>query len=122
MMTLAWHRSPRGPFPVLHYVAIPAKGEGEPDTRNRVVQSNVLTEAQEQELDALPDGVSRLDKAAQFYPYKPTETVTEPLDTVFTMGELLGAINGAVDDYRRRMRAFDGQTAQIDKERLSHDA
>lgn len=121
MMILAWHRSSRAPFPVLHYVQIPAKGEGEPDTRNRIVQQDTLTEDQEKELDALPDGVSRLDRAAQFYPYRSQQTAAETVDTVFTMGEMLGAIDGAVDNYRRRMRAFDGQTAQIDKEN-GHDA
>lgn len=116
MMILAWHRSPQGPFPVLHYVSLPAKGEGDPDTRNRVVQSNRLTDDQEQALDALPDGVSRLDTAAKFYPYIPQQIAEGPLDSPPTLREVYGAIDGAVDAYRRRMRAFDGQTAQIDKE------
>lgn len=116
MMVLAWHRSNGKPYAVLHYVALPAKGEGDPDTLNRVLQSNRLTDAQEKELDALPDGVSRLDAAAKLYPYKPKDDANEPLDTAPSLGEVYGAINGAVDDYRRRMRAFDGQTAQIDKE------
>lgn len=116
MMLLAWHRGNRGPYPVLHYVAIAAKGEGEPDTRNRVVQSDMLTEDQERALDALPDGVSRLDAAAKLYPYIPKKTDDGALDSPITVGEVYGAIDGAVSDYRRRMRAFDGQTAQIDKE------
>jgi hypothetical protein len=116
MMLLAWHRGSRGPYPVLHYVAIAAKGEGEPDTRNRIVQSNVLTEDQEKALDAMPDGVSRVDAAAKFYPYIPPYGVDEALDSPPTIGEVYGAIDGAVSDYRRRMRRFDGQTAQIDKE------
>lgn len=116
MMVLAWHRSNGKPYAVLHYVALPARGEGEPGTLNRVLQSNKLTDEQEKELDALPDGVSRLDAAANFYPYIPKDDADGTLDSVPTLGEVYRAIDGAVDVYRHRMRAFDGQTAQVDKE------
>lgn len=119
MMVLAWHRSNGSPYPVLHYVALPAKGEGDPDTRNRVMQSTVLTALDERFLDQMPDGVSRLDAAAKLYPYVPQKVDDTPLDAVDkgpTLGEVFSAIDGAVDAYRHRMRAFDGQTAQIDKE------
>lgn len=116
MMILAWVRSMSGVYPVLYYTQLPTKGEGEPDSLNRILQHHTLTPEQEAELDRMPDGVSRVDAAAKTFPYNSTDTTTDPVDTVLTMREVLGAVDDAVYAYRQRMRKYDGQTAQIDKE------
>lgn len=70
MMVLAWHRKGVGnPYPCLWYINLPTKGEGDPAAKAMIVQSHTLTEAEQAELDALPDGVSRVDYAAKKYPY-----------------------------------------------------
>jgi hypothetical protein len=121
-MYLVWSKSFTGKVsPQLWYVALPIKGEGEPDTRNRVVQSHQIPDALMPTLDALPDGVARLDYLASIYPYKEPITADTALDTPLMLSEVTGAhIDGAVDAYRQRMRALDGQSAQIDKERANH--
>lgn len=125
MMVFAWHRASVGnPYPVLWYTAIPAKGEGEPDARNRVLQSHLLSEAEQDELDALSNGVARLDYLAAKYPYHaPQEAAQEPeiaLDTAKAEAIALTAIDDAVVRYRTKQRANDGQTAHIDRERWHH--
>lgn len=120
MMILAWTRSLSGVYPVLWYTALPAKGEGEPDSLNKIVQSHILTEEQERELDRMADGVSRIDALAKTFPYKPPEQGETTVDTPPTLGEVYRAIDGAVDAYRLRMRNHDGQSAQIDRENENH--
>jgi ABC-type cobalamin transport system ATPase subunit len=116
MMILAWHRTLSGVMPVLHYVQLSAKGEGDPGTQVRILQHNRLTDEQERELDRMPDGVSRVDAAAKTFPFKPKIEAVEAVDTGSPMDMLNLAIDTAVDDYRRRMRAKDGQTAHIDRD------
>lgn len=116
MMILAWHRGSRNPYAVLYYTALPAKGEGEPDSRNRILQHHELTRSEEFETDMLPNGVSRLDYLAEKFPYIPPTIVDKPVDTRDLADMLAPAIDVAVDAYRRRVRSQDGQSAHIDKE------
>jgi hypothetical protein len=77
MMVLAWTRSMGGVYPVLWFTALPAKGEGDPGTLNRIAQSDRLTPDQEAIIDSLPGDVSKTDTAANFYPYRDPD----PVDT-----------------------------------------
>lgn len=77
-MVLAWHAKGVGnPYPVLWYTQLPTKGEGDPSARASIVQSHTLSDADQNELDALPDGVSRLDYVAKKFPY----VDPDPVDT-----------------------------------------
>lgn len=121
MMLFVWQRATVGkPYPALWYTAIPAKGEGEPDSRNRVLQSHLLTEAEQNELDRLPNGVARLDYLAAKYPFhtknEPEKEVAEPVDSTNFIDRFAPAIDAAVDAYRHKQRRNDGQTAHIDRE------
>lgn len=118
MMLLVWTKTLTGRvYPTLWYSALPAKGEGEPGTLASVVSSHKLTKEQEKAIDALPAGVSHTDAAAAFYPLQlNADEADKAVDSPPTMREVFMAIDGAVANYRHRMRAFDGQSAQIDKE------
>lgn len=116
MMLLVWTKSLTGVYPVLWFSPLPTKGEGEPDSLNKIVQHDRLTAEQETAIDSLPAGLSKVDKAVEFYPLRSTKNSDEAVDSLLTLSEIWGAIDVAVDDYRRRMRKHDGQTAQIDRE------
>lgn len=120
MMVFAWTRSMSGVYPTLWYTAPPARGEGEPDSLRRIVQSHLLTEEQERELDRMPDGVSRIDTLAKTFPYNVQEQSEPTVDTVPLLDMLNPAIDAAVDAYRQRMRKHDGQSVQIDRENTAN--
>ena len=115
MMILAWTRSLSGVYPVLWYTELPSKGEGEPDSLNKILQHHTLTEEQERELDRMADGVSRVDAAAKTYPYIPKETADVPVDNIDLAVMLAPAIDAAVDRFKSRQRKLDGQYAHMDE-------
>jgi hypothetical protein len=96
-MTLAWTRGMGGVYPVLWFVPLPTKGEGEPGTLAKIAQANRLTPEQETIIDALPAGVSKVDTAAEFYPYDdPNPVDTAPKVRIVT--EVTQIVTNVLED------------------------